>query len=140
MNIPVYIKGSGDTFDIATSEHILNDRQLFYHKQTHQLYIGDGSTKLKDLKPITMKKPESITFTVSNWQEIANSNFYPYQGSANITLDDTIKRIELINNNAELFAQYGFAITTLSTNNIIIGAVENPNTAVTFTCILHYDN
>lgn len=43
------LRGS-PTYDVKTSEEVLLDGQPFYSKKTKQLYIGDGTSKIKELK------------------------------------------------------------------------------------------
>lgn len=43
-------------YDPSTSDVILNDGQPFYAKRTHELFVGDGSTPIKNLNPINSRK------------------------------------------------------------------------------------
>lgn len=80
--------------------------------------------------------PVTETFTIesTSWSELSDSS--PYTYSATVTATTTVGTdsiVELINNQAVLFATYGFAIGSISGQNITIYSIGQPSTSVTLT-------
>lgn len=77
---------------------------------------------------------ETHTITASSWQ--AESNVSPYSHKATITATATIGDnaiVELINNNAVLFATYGFAIASISGQVLTLYSIGQPSADVALT-------
>lgn len=77
---------------------------------------------------------ETFTITAATWAELADAS--PYKFSASVTAETAISpaaQVELINNQAVLFANYGFAIAAVSGQNIVFYALKTPEDAVTLT-------
>lgn len=75
---------------------------------------------------------ESFEIETTDWSALASSE--PYNYSTNITLTsdlDTNTVIELLNNQAVLFATHGFAIGEISGQDITIYSIDVPSSNVT---------
>lgn len=75
---------------------------------------------------------ESVTIATTDWTALASSD--PYDYSATVTLTATIganSTVELINDQAVLFGTYGFAIGSVSGQNVTIYSIGQPDTSVT---------
>lgn len=77
---------------------------------------------------------ETLTIASTAWTTLSDSS--PYTYSATVTATTTIGTdsiVELINNQAVLFATYGFAIGSISGQNITIYSIGQPSENVTLT-------
>lgn len=77
---------------------------------------------------------EEFTITSSSWTELADKS--PFTYSATITASKTITNttiVELINNQAVLFATYGFAIGDITEQMITLYALSQPTEDITVT-------
>lgn len=77
---------------------------------------------------------ETFTITAASWAELANAS--PFTVSASVTATtaiDATSTVELVNNQAVLFANYGFAIGSISGQNIVFYALEAPEVDITLT-------
>ena len=77
---------------------------------------------------------ENLSIDTTNWSALSDSS--PYTYSATVTAITNISDnsvVELINNQAVLFATYGFAIGSISGQNITIYSIGQPSTSVTLT-------
>lgn len=75
---------------------------------------------------------ETYAIAGSNWTSLSNSSPYTYQ--ATVTATETIGNdtiVELINDQPVLFATYGFAIGSVSGQNITIYSIGQPSSSVT---------
>lgn len=91
----------------------------------------DGDAVLITVPTMTT---ETQTIESTSWSELSDSS--PYTYSATVTATTTIGTdsiVELINNQAVLFATYGFAIGSISGQNITIYSIGQPSTSVTLT-------
>lgn len=87
-------------------------------------------TNMPSAIPIT----ETSTIESTAWTTLSDSS--PYTYSATVTAATTIGTdsiVELINNQAVLFATYGFAIGSMSGQNITIYSIGQPSESVTLT-------
>jgi hypothetical protein len=72
------------------------------------------------------------TYTISNWTALSSSSPYTYQATVTATAtigNDT--EVELINDQSVLFATYGFAIGSISGQNVTIYSIGEPSSSVT---------
>lgn len=79
---------------------------------------------------------EDLTIQSIEWIEDAN---IPFNYSATITSINTISnttQVELVNNQAIMFANYGFSILSINEQNIKVGAISKPNNDIILTIIL----
>ena len=77
---------------------------------------------------------ETATIATGSWSALASSS--PYTYSATVTLATTIgndSTVELINNQAVLFANFGFAIGAIAGQNVTIYSIDKPSASVTLT-------
>lgn len=77
------------------------------------------------------------THIINAWTALADKS--PFDYSTIITLSmvgGTNDTLELINDDAVLFATYGFAIGEVTNDTVVVYAVSKPDTAVTLTFIL----
>lgn len=80
----------------------------------------------------TVGTTESTTIATSDWAPLASSD--PYDHSATVTLTATIGAnsiVELVNDQAVLFGTYGFAIGSISGQNVVIYSIGQPDASVT---------
>lgn len=85
-----------------------------------------------DTTPVV--EPDYETYTISSWSALSSSE--PFTFSATVTATYTIgndTEIELINDNAVLFANYGFAIGSVSGQDVTIYAIDEPSSDVSLT-------
>lgn len=76
--------------------------------------------------------PVYESFTITSWSSIVGA--YPYAYQTTVTSTYTIGNntvVELINNNAILFATYGFAISAVNGQNITVLSIGEPTSSVT---------
>lgn len=95
--------------------------------------IGAGTSNFSgSYNDLTNKPTESVeTYTVSSWTSLASSE--PYTYSATVTATHTIGNdtvIELINDQAVLFATYGFAVGSVSGQSVTIYSIGEPSSSV----------
>ena len=104
--------------------------------------IAAGTNETKAVTPKQLKnassdvKPTTETLTVENTSWVALTDSSPYTYSATVTATTTIgvdSIVELINNQAVLFATYGFVIGGISGQNITIYSIGQPSENVTLT-------
>lgn len=99
-----------------------------------QVLQSNGYGKAPTWTNMPSTKTETLTIESTSWSELSDSS--PYTYSATITATTTIGTdsiVELINNQAVLFATYGFAIGSISGQNITIYSIGQPSTSVTLT-------
>lgn len=97
----------------------------------------DANMEILDAFAATVRRKatrESFTVQTSGWGALNNKT--PYNYSATVTATATIGNdtlVELINDNAVLFATHGFAIGAISGQSITIYSVGAPSASVTLT-------
>lgn len=77
---------------------------------------------------------ETVTIASASWASLASSS--PFTYSATVTLVTTIGNdttVELINDQAVAFANYGFAIGAIAGQNVTIYSVGQPSASITLT-------
>ena len=87
----------------------------------------------KDYVELTAPKPVDETYTIASemWQELSGND--PYKFMVSVTANYTIganTEIGTINNQPALFANYGFVVGNVSSQNVIIFAVSKPTADV----------
>lgn len=103
---------------------------------TGQILQSNGTNNAPTWIDMPSGLPVTETFMIesSSWSELSDSS--PYTYSATVTATTTIGTnsiVELINNQAVLFATYGFAIGSISGQNITIYSIGQPSESVTLT-------
>lgn len=97
--------------------------------------IGAGTSNFSGSYNDLTDKPAGSTieaYTITTWTSLSSSEPYTYQATTTATAtigNDTI--VELINDQAVLFATYGFAIGSVSGQNITIYSIGQPSSSVT---------
>lgn len=104
--------------------------------QTQLNELGNTVNEISD--EISNKQDKIIinNYTIQSAAWTSLSEQAPYTYSATITSTptlDTNSIVELVNNQAVLFATYGFAIGSISGQNITIYSIGQPSTSVTLT-------
>lgn len=103
--------------------------------QEHQSLAAYRTSALQDVIDAgKANKPTSEVFSVSSWSDLASAD--PFAKQATLTAQHTIGAntiVELINNNAVAFANYGFQIGAVSGQSITLYAIEAPTSAVNIT-------
>lgn len=80
----------------------------------------------------------SESYTINSWTALSDSSPYTYQATATATYtigNDTL--VELINDQAVLFANYGFAIGAVSGQNVTFYSIGEPTSDVTLEVVYH---
>lgn len=112
----------GTTTTMTSTQTVVNSlNNGFVH--LYNLYLIEGTTAI-----------ENHTIVTSAWTALSGSA--PYTYSAMVTVSAEISEtsiIELYNNNAVLFAKYGFAIGAVSGQNVTVYAIGQPTESVTLT-------
>lgn len=114
---------------------------VYYVSGVSQEYVwivDDGVGHWEELGPIVIQDiHKSYTIASSAWTALSSS--YPYDYQATIEVSDyeisQNTEIELVNNQAVLFANYGFAIGSVSGQNITIYSIGAPSANVTLEVI-----
>lgn len=84
-------------------------------------------------------KGTSNTYTIASSSWSALADFAPFKYSATITLIPTIganSTVELINDNALLFANHGFSILSVSGQTATIASIGQPDDSVTLKVVV----
>ena len=89
----------------------------------YNLYLIEGTTAI-----------ENHTIVTSAWTALSGSAPYTYSATVTVTAEiSETSIIELYNNNAVLFAQYGFAIGAVSGQNVTVYSIGQPTESVALT-------
>ena len=119
--VELYIVETGTTY-----KHILKDNA----KVQVDSAIRDGNGRRIDTNYLLKGSIEN--YTLSSWTALSSSAPYTYQATVTATAtigNNTI--VELINDQPVLFATYGFAIGSVSGQNITIYSIGQPSSSVT---------
>lgn len=81
----------------------------------------------------------TVTIPSTDWTALVGNVDYTYY--CDITLDSSLNlgasdMVELVNDNPNLFMEYGFVIASIVSNTMTIYVVEEPATSVTLTFII----
>lgn len=89
----------------------------------YNLYLIEGTTAI-----------ENHTIVTSAWTALSGSAPYTYSATVTVTAEiSETSIIELYNNNAVLFAKYGFAIGAVSGQTVTVYSIGQPAESVTLT-------
>ena len=101
--------------------------------KTYQCKVIDDSSSTTVYTWEEMNAVKEVeSYTISSWSSLASS--VPYTYSATIVATHVIGNnttVELINDQAVLFATYGFAIGSINSQNITIYSIGQPSSNVT---------
>ena len=120
-NDPGYLLDSGNVVDSVTSS-------TAEYGTSKPLSAKQGYLLNKNAIGTT----ESKTIATTGWTALASSD--PYTYSATVVVTTTISNssiVELINDQAVLFGTYGFAIGSVSGQNVTIYSIGQPDASVT---------
>lgn len=118
----VYNTSSGTETKTST-ETVVSDVGNANYLKLYNLYLIEGTTAI-----------ENHTIVTSAWTALSGSA--PYTYSATVTVTAKISEtsiIELYNNNAVLFAKYGFAIGAVSGQTVTVYSIGQPTESVALT-------
>lgn len=123
------------TIDVITAN--INDEsgkgtQVYVDEQLVDELLFDSDPQIQ-INNLTTNY-EEFTITSSSWTKLADKS--PFTYSAIITASKTITNttiVELINNQAVLFATYGFVIGDITEQTITIYAISQPTEDITIT-------
>ena len=118
----VYNTSSGTETKTSTETQVSDVGNANYLK-LYNLYLIEGTTAI-----------ENHTIVTSAWTALSGSA--PYTYFATVTVSAEISQtsvIELYNNNAVLFANYGFAIGAVSGQTVTVYSIGLPTESVTLT-------
>lgn len=96
------------------------------------IYSAEGIPTLVETVDQTLGTMETYTVATSDWTTLSASSPYTYQ--ADVTATYTIGAntiVELLNNDPVLFANYGFAIGSVSNQTVTLYAIGQPSANVT---------
>ena len=87
----IRILRGAQSYDPAQREDILQDGQPFYSKKTGEFFIGDGSTKIKNLVPVGTNHldPNGVIVTDSSGRLTSSSTITSYE------LEGTVQRSKI---------------------------------------------
>lgn len=121
--IELAVKGSdGKTYGMGISGvegigFILDDKNVLLPEKNGTLEISQVQ--------------ETLTISDTNWQALSDNDPFTYFATATATTTiGTDSEVELINNQAVLFAKYGFSIAQVNEQTITIYAIDKPTSAV----------
>ena len=103
-----------------------------YNLRKGGIYQVDRTTYSTPVYTDVLTKGTTENFVISSWT--ADNSIAPYTYKANITISTTIgalTTVELINNNAILFATYGFAIGSIAGQVATIYSIGEPSSSIT---------
>lgn len=132
---------SGKTINIPvpTKLNELSNTESKFVSETYLTGALADYAKKEDLESIQIpqaenKVTEEVTISSNTWVEDTNVSPFSYIATINLTnLKASSTSIELLNNNAILFATFGFAIGSVSESSVIIYAMDKPTEDVTLT-------
>lgn len=132
-----------------SGEVILNAKKVFIYgrnasgQNVYGVVFGgeDGISFLIEDNIITVPKhdgeleisqiQETLTISDTSWQALSDNDPFTYFATATATTTiGTDSEVELINNQAVLFAKYGFSIAQVNEQAITIYAIDKPTSAV----------
>ena len=93
---------------------------------------ADLAARIKSNSSKAVGTTETYTIATSSWTALASSD--PYTYSATVTATTTIGAstiVHLLNDQAVLFAKYGFAVASVSGQVVAIYSVGQPDSSVT---------
>lgn len=134
------LTASGSSDPTSSTVGTLN--QFYRNTSTNKVFIctevtaqgTDPETYVYSWEEVNTVETDYETYTISSWSALSGSE--PFTFSATVTATHTIgndTEIELINDNAVLFANYGFAIGSVSGQNVTIYAIDEPSSDVSLT-------
>ena len=139
-NLETNLTGS-DTLNIGKVYTCISDSTSGTYKAGHLYLIGgsSGAYTATDITPAggsggTSTTYETLTVASTSWITLNNSSPYTYQATVTLTTtltDDSV--VELLNNQAVLFATYGFAIASISGQVATIYSIGQPTENVNLT-------
>ena len=94
---------------------------------------GTIGAKVKYIDNKYKVESENVTVSEDSWERIPDESVEPYIFSSVVQVQHTIgenTKVELINNNAVMFAQYGFAIADADEEYITFYSVKKPSNDV----------
>lgn len=138
------LTSGNDTYTANTATlYLTEDTSVSYESQTltteqktqARTNIGAGTSNFSGSYNDLTDKPAGSTietYTITTWTSLSSSEPYTYQATTTATAtigNDTI--VELINDQAVAFATYGFAIGSVSGQNITIYSIGQPSSSIT---------
>ena len=118
----VYNTSSG-TETRTSTETVVSDVGNANYLKLYNLYLIEGTTAI-----------ENHTIVTSAWTALSGSAPYTYSATVTVTAEiSETSIIELYNNNAVLFAKYGFAIGAVSGQNVTVYSIGQPTESVALT-------
>lgn len=118
----VYNTSSGTETKTST-ETVVSDVGNANYLKLYNLYLIEGTTAI-----------ENHTIVTSAWTALSGSAPYTYSATVTVTAEiSETSIIELYNNNAVLFAKYGFAIGAVSGQTVTVYSIGQPTESVALT-------
>ena len=125
--------GGGTTYTAGTGIDIENDT-ISVDTDTIQekLTAGTGIDITDNTISVTGGTTETYTIATSDWSSLSSSSPYTYQATVTATYTIGASTIaELLNDQPVEFANYGFAIGSISGQSVTIYAIDTPSTSET---------
>ena len=125
-----------NTLNIGKVYTCISDSTSGTYKAGHLYLIGgsNGAYTTQDITPTSTTTYEEVTIQSTSWLALSDSSPYTYQATVTLTTtltDDSV--VELLNNQAVLFATYGFAIASISGQVATIYSIGQPTENVNLT-------
>lgn len=118
----VYTTDTGGTTTQTSTNTTVNSLNNSFVK-LYNLYLIEGDTAI-----------ENHTIVASAWTALSGSAPYTYAATVTVTAEiSEASIIELYNNNAVLFANYGFAIGAVNGQTVTVYSIGQPTESVTLT-------
>ena len=125
-----------NTLNIGKVYTCISDSTSGTYKAGHLYLIGgsNGAYTTQDITPTSTTTYEEVTIQSTSWLALSDSSPYTYQATVTLTTtltDDSV--VESLNNQAVLFATYGFAIASISGQVATIYSIGQPTENVNLT-------
>lgn len=119
-NKSIQILRGSESYDPSKSDEVLLDGQPFYSKKTGEFFIGDGTSKLSELEPVTTNRLENIFVVDKENQNItAPIEYNKNEGLYSLSL---LKGAESYADNC---VTIGRTAKSYSARSAILGGVKN---------------
>lgn len=127
-------KGSVATESALPDDAAVGDTYITEDTGIMYVWVGDDWVAINEGSGGTI---ETVTIPSTSWVALADSD--PYDFSDTVVLSTTIgadSLVELINDQAVLFANHGFAIGSVSGQNVTIYSIGTPSSSVTLKVVV----
>lgn len=122
-------KGSVATEDDLPTNAAVGDTYITEDTGVMYVWVGEEWVAINEGSGGTI---ETVTIPSTSWTALADSSPYDYSDTVVLSTDiGANSTVELINDQAVLFANHGFAIGSVSGQNVTIYSIGTPSSSVT---------